>query len=155
MNNSLSRTFVAIATFFTLSLAVGCTKQKDADPLYIISGPATTLAAAPGVNTAAIGSISGIYNPVTHKIAYNITWENLSSEAVSSFFYQSSDDQPSDSLIFYLPITEAGKKGVVAGHLFLNEKQAKALVEQQWNFAICSANHVNGELRGKITVVKP
>jgi hypothetical protein len=155
MTNFLTRTSASLLLIGTLTFAVGCTKPKDADPLYIISGPATNLAPAPGISSAAIGSITGIYNPVTHKIAYNITWENLSSAATSSYFYSGSDNQPTNNLIFFLPIKDAGNKGVIAGHLYLNESQAKALLEQQWNFAICTANNADGEIRGKVTVVKP
>lgn len=153
MNLSFSRTAMAIAILGSVTLSVGCTKSKDSDPLYIISGPASSL--SDQLNTGAIGSISGVYNPITQKIAFNITWENLSSEAISSYFYKTSNTQPLDSMIVYLPIAQSGKKGVYASHLFLSENQAKTLLKQEWHFAICSAKHKNGELKGQITVVKP
>jgi hypothetical protein len=153
MKSQITRTVTALFTLLSILLISSCTKPKDADPLYIISGPASTLINQVGP-TSAIGSIKGIYNPVTHKIAYNITWANLAANAVSTYFYRSGG-LPTESMIYFLPIAEAAKSGDLAGHFFLTDEQANALLSQQWNFAICTSTNSTGELHGKITVVKP
>lgn len=138
---------------FALLCLTSCVKEKQSDPLLIITGQANSMQGAPAAESVAVGSISGIYNPINKKMAYNVTWANFSSVAKSAKFFIERDNQP-DSLLFTLIIPEQRVFGNLGGHIFLNEQLTQWLLQQKWHYTITSATYAEGEIKGRIIVAQ-
>ncbi len=142
-----------IPAFIFFAAASGCTKEKNTDEIYVISGEADSHEINPSANTDAIGTLSGIYSVVDRKIAFNICWNNLGSEATVPCFY-TEPTLTGYAMMKKLPLTEPGKKGLCASQLYLTEEEAKSLENGEWYFTVCTVDHKDGEIRGKISVSK-
>lgn len=141
---------LSLALLFSVATVTSCKKEKDTEPLYIVSGESNS-EMLPIVNPTAVASLSGIYNPGSKKIAYNITWANLSSDATKLSFFLEGANQTA-TLFHTIDIKETGTKGTLGSHFFLNEAETEWLLGQKWCYTISSANHAEGEVRGRISV---
>ncbi|MES2646488.1 MAG: CHRD domain-containing protein [Bacteroidota bacterium] len=136
-----------------LSFLVGCSKQKeDLDVIYIVRGNAEAQVSASD-NSVAFGNIYGGYSATYKKLAFNINWQNLESAPTGSEFYLVSAFGDV-SLVKKFAVTEGNFNGLTAGEIYLNDEQAASLLNGNWYYTVTTIDHPEGEIKGKVTVVK-
>jgi hypothetical protein len=145
------------ALFFLLlilTVLVGCSKQKeDLDIIYIVRGNAEAQISSAD-NNVAFGNIYGGYSATYKKLAFNINWQNLTSAPTGSAFYVGDGTGGGTSLVKKFAVTEGDFDGLTAGEIFLSEEQASSLLNGNWYYTVNTVDHPDGEIKGKVTVVK-
>lgn len=136
--------------FFTC--LISCSKKDDQqDIILVIRGNAETEASA--TPSIAYGTIYGGYSSLYKKLAFNINWSDLSSEPTGSSFYFA-NGLLAGSLVKTFQVTEGSKKGLTAGDMILSDEQAAELLNGNWYYTVNTVNFPDGEIRGKVEVVK-
>src|SRR4051812_30068564 len=80
--------FCLLASSLTMQY---CKSKNDPAPVnnkpYTISGNANGSQVVPAVTGDGTGTMTGTYNPATHKLEYTSTWSGLSGAPTSGGFY--------------------------------------------------------------------
>ena len=131
-----------------------CNKEKDDnDKIYTISGVAEPEYSST-VEAKAFGAIYGGYSAKYKKLAFNITWQDLGSEPKGSAFYFAGGLR-ADSVIKIFPVTEGNQlSGLTAGEIYITDEQAAELMNGAWSYSVNTVDHPNGEIKGKVLLVK-
>ncbi|CAN5648255.1 hypothetical protein BH10BAC3_BH10BAC3_14890 [soil metagenome] len=142
---------LAICLVFLVCLTACSKKDGIQDEILLVRGNAETEASA--TPSVAFGTIYGGYSSLYKKLAFNINWADLSSEPTGSSFYFA-NGLLAGRLVKTFQVTEGSKKGLTAGDMILSDEQAAELLNGNWYYTVNTLNFPDGEIRGKVEVVK-
>ena len=116
------------------------------------SAPATpsyaaTLAPGAGIVSSGKGSGTFNYDPGTHVLTYNVTYEGLSGPAVAAHIHGPAG--PGENGPPVVPFANAASP--ITGTATLTDAQAADLAAGKWYVNVHTAANKGGEIRGQIT----
>jgi len=150
MKINLTRLPLAIFGVLFFWAFSSCSKKNQlVDEIYLIRGNAEPQTVNGSNESKAYGTIYGGYSPKNKKIAFNITWNELSSTPTGSCFYLE------DNLEKVFPVTEGNLSGLTAGEMYLSNDQANELVKGNWSYSVNTINYPDGEIKGKMEITAP
>ncbi len=137
---------VWIAAASAVSLALGaCMTTPEAPKM-----PTYTATLAPGAGITSTGKGAGTftYDPATHMLTYNVTYEGLTGPAVAAHIHGPADPGASGPPV--VPFANAGVSPIT-GTATLSDAQAADLAAGKWYVNVHTAANKGGEIRGQIT----
>ena len=130
---------IAVAGAF----AGACTTMSEAPKT-----PSFTATLAPGAGITSTGKGTGTftYDPATHTLTYNVTYEGLSGPAAAAHIHGPADPGQNAGPVAPLAGTASPMKGTVT----LTDAQAAELAAGKYYVNIHTAANKGGEIRGQI-----
>jgi hypothetical protein len=136
---------VWIAAAGAAGLALGaCMTGPEAPktPTYV-----ATLAPGAGITSSGKGAGTFTYDPATHMLTYNVTYEGLSGPAVAAHIHGPADPGASGPPV--VPFANAASP--ITGTATLTDAQAADLAAGKYYVNVHTAANKGGEIRGQIT----
>ncbi len=126
-------------------IAAACTTAEPAAPAL----PSYTATLAPGAGITSTGKGTGTftYDPATHALTYNVTYEGLSGAAMAAHIHGPADVGGSAPPV--VPFANAASP--ITGTATLTDAQAADLAAGKWYVNVHTAANRGGEIRGQIT----
>lgn len=111
--------------------------------------PSYTATLAPGAGIVSSGKGSGTFNydPGTHVLTYNVTYEGLSGPAAAAHIHGPAG--PGENAPPVIPFANAASP--ITGTATLTDAQAADLAAGKWYVNVHTAANRGGEIRGQIT----
>ncbi len=132
-----------IAVAFAGMAAAGCHSMPAAPKLPTY---AATLAPGAGIASAGKGMGTFTYDPATHALTYNVTYENLSGPAAAAHIHGPAD--PGANAPPVVPFPSAASP--ITGTATLTDAQAADLAAGKYYVNVHTAANRGGEIRGQI-----
>jgi len=146
---------VSSLVFFGNAL-ISCEKEKDNDTnkagMYTVSGSASGSQMVPSVAGSGTASISGTYSSDTKVLTYTTTWSNLSGGPTAAAFYSGATGA-NGAVVGSLWTLGTGLSGTgsFSSNTTLTAEQEVQLLNGNMYYALSTATHTTGEVRGQIT----
>lgn len=138
---SLTGAFTGFLLLSTASLALAAPQSIKAN----LTGTAET----PPNDSKGSGSLTGTYDPETHKLTYEVTYSGLTGPAVAAHFHAPAPvGKPAG---IEVPV-KGSVESPIKGEATLTDAQAKNLTDGMTYFNIHTAKNRAGELRGQVNV---
>ena len=125
-------------------VASGCASEPAAPALPSYSA---TLAPGAGITSTGKGAGSFSYDPATHVLTYNVTYEGLTGPAAAAHIHGPAD--PGANAPPVVPFANATSP--ITGTAMLTDAQAADLAAGKWYVNVHTAANRGGEIRGQIT----
>lgn len=111
--------------------------------------PSYTATLAPGAGIVSSGKGTGTftYDPATHVLTYNVTYEGLSGPAAAAHIHGPAG--PGENAPPVVPFANAASP--ITGTATLTDAQAADLAAGKWYVNVHTAANRGGEIRGQIT----
>lgn len=140
----MRKVWIAAAALGSL-VAAACTTAEPAAPAM----PSYTATLAPGAGITSTGKGAGTftYDPATHTLTYNVTYEGLSGDAMAAHIHGPAD--PGANAPPVVPFPSAASP--ITGTATLTDAQAADLAAGKWYVNVHTAANRGGEIRGQIT----
>ena len=106
-----------------------------------------TLAPGAGITSTGKGAGSFTYDPATHVLTYNVTYEGLSGPAVAAHIHGPAAPGANGPPV--VPFANAASP--ITGTATLTDAQAADLAAGKWYVNVHTAANKGGEIRGQIT----
>jgi hypothetical protein len=132
-----------IAASFAGVVAGGCSMMEAAPKLPTYTA---TLAPEAGVTSSGKGQGTFTYDPATHMLTYNVTYESLTGPAAAAHIHGPAD--PGANAPPVVPFANAASP--ITGTATLTDAQAADLNAGKWYVNIHTAANRGGEIRGQI-----
>jgi hypothetical protein len=125
-------------------VASACTTGPEAPktPTYT-----ATLAPGAGITSTGKGTGTFTYDPATHMLTYNVTYEGLTGPAVAAHIHGPADPGANGPPV--VPFANAASP--ITGTATLTDAQAAELAAGKYYVNVHTAANKGGEIRGQIT----
>lgn len=125
-------------------VASACTTGPEAPktPTYT-----ATLAPGAGITSTGKGAGTFTYDPATHMLTYNVTYEGLTGPAVAAHIHGPADPGANGPPV--VPFANAASP--ITGTATLTDAQAAELAAGKYYVNVHTAANKGGEIRGQIT----
>ena len=125
-------------------VASACTTGPEAPktPTYT-----ATLAPGAGITSTGKGTGTFTYDPATHTLTYNVTYEGLTGPAVAAHIHGPADPGANGPPV--VPFANAASP--ITGTATLTDAQAAELAAGKYYVNVHTAANKGGEIRGQIT----
>jgi hypothetical protein len=133
-----------ISFAFAGVMAGGCTMMESAPAMPTYTA---TLAPGAGITSSGKGMGTFTYDPATHTLTYNVTYEGLSGPAVAAHIHGPAD--PGANAPPVVPFPNAASP--ITGTATLTDAQAAELAAGKYYVNVHTAANKGGEIRGQIT----
>lgn len=139
----MRKSWIAVMALASVAVA-GCATEPAAPAL-----PSYTATLAPGAGITSTGKGTGAftYDPATHTLTYNVTYEGLSGPAAAAHIHGPADVGGSAPPV--VPFPSAASP--ITGTATLTDAQAADLAAGKWYVNVHTAANRGGEIRGQIT----
>ena len=142
----MTKSWMVAAAFAALATG-GCSMM-----LWTQAAPATptfTATLAPGADVSSPGKGSGAftYDPATHTLTYNVTYEGLTGPAAAAHIHGPAD--PGGNAGVVVPFASAASP--ITGTATLTDAQAADLMAGKYYVNVHTVANRGGEIRGQIT----
>jgi CHRD domain len=140
----MRKSWIAVMALASV-VASGCTAMEPAAPAL----PSYTATLAPGAGITSTGKGAGTftYDPATHLLTYNVTYEGLTGPAAAAHIHGPAD--PGANAPPVVPFASAASP--ITGTATLTDAQAADLAAGKWYVNVHTAANRGGEIRGQIT----
>jgi len=129
---------------FAGALATGCEMMQTAPKMPTYTA---TLAPGAGITSSGKGSGTFTYDPATHLLTYNVTYEGLTGPAAAAHIHGPAD--PGANAPPVVPF--ANPASPISGTATLTDAQAADLAAGKYYVNVHTAANRGGEIRGQIT----
>ena len=126
------------------ALATGCEMMQTAPKMPTYTA---TLAPGAGITSSGKGSGTFTYDPATHLLTYNVTYEGLTGPAAAAHIHGPAD--PGANAPPVVPF--ANPASPISGTATLTDAQAADLAAGKYYVNVHTAANRGGEIRGQIT----
>ena len=133
---------VSIAVAGAFASACSTMDSAPTMPTY-----AATLAPGAGIASTGKGAGTFTYDPATHVLTYNVTYEGLSGPAVAAHIHGPAAPGANGPPV--VPFANAASP--ITGTATLTDAQAADLAAGKWYVNVHTAANKGGEIRGQIT----
>lgn len=106
-------------------------------------------AEVPPNDSKGTGTLTGSYDPATHKLDYEVTYSGLTGPAIAAHFHAPAPKGKNAGI--EIPV-KGSLTSPIKGDIPMSEADAKNLLDGMTYFNIHTAKHKAGELRGQISV---
>ena len=102
----------------------------------------------PAVDSKGSGTLEATYDTASKKLAYTVTYKDLSGPATAAHFHGPADAKANAGVV--VPVTGA-VTSPIKGEATLTDAQAADLAAGKWYFNVHTAANKGGEIRGQVT----
>ncbi len=138
----MRRMHIAVAALAGLMLGA-CSTTPEAPKLPTYKA---TLAPGAGITSSGKGSGEFTYDPATHTLTYNVTYEGLTGPGVAAHIHGPAD--PGQNAGPVVPFANAASP--ISGTATLTDAQAAELAAGKYYVNVHTAANKGGEIRGQI-----
>lgn len=134
-----------IASAAVVAMMAGACSTMESAP----KTPSYTATLVPGAGITSTGKGAGTftYDPATHVLSYNVTYEGLTGPAVAAHIHGPAG--PGENAPPVVPFANAASP--ITGTATLTDAQAADLAAGKWYVNVHTAANKGGEIRGQIT----
>jgi hypothetical protein len=125
----------------------GCQTAADA-PTPVTPSLAASLAPGAGITSSGNGAGTFTYDPASHTLTYNITYEGLTGPAMAAHIHGPAD--PGGNAPPVVPFPSAASP--ITGTATLTDEQAADLLAGKYYVNVHTGANRGGEIRGQITL---